>query len=155
MLDLKKLKNMNFLYRGVSLEIHLKYKGKLVPKGLTFKHPVKYGSRIAKYGSGITYGYSEINAVIGHQTNSTEFPTSGVSTTPHFERARLYATKGTNDKGIVYKINREDLAEYEVREYIVNKYAVQPTVPEDDEVILVHKDYGPLPKEIIIDIIEV
>ena len=146
---------MNFLYRGVSLEIHLKNKGKLVPKGLTFKHSVKYGSRIAKYGPGITYGYSENNAVIGHQSNSTEFPTSGVSTTPHFKRARLYATKEKNDKGIVYKINREYLADFAVREYIVNKYAAQPTVPEDDEVILAHKDNGLLPKEIIIDVIKV
>ncbi len=49
---------MNFLYRGVSLDIHLESGGKLIPKGLSFRHPVKYGSRIAKYGLGITYGSS-------------------------------------------------------------------------------------------------
>ena len=146
---------MNFLYRGVSLEIHLKTEGKLIPKGLSFKHPVRYGSQIAKYGSGITYGSSENNAVIGHQTNSDEFPTSGVSTTPHFERAKFYANKGKNVKGIVYKINRQKLAVYEVKEYIVTKYTTQPTVPEDDEVILVDKNSGPLPNEIIIYVIEV
>lgn len=147
--------NMNFLYRGVSLEIHLETGGKLIPKGLSFKHPVRYGSRIAKYDSGITYGYSENNAVIGHQTNSNEFLTSGVSTTPDFERAKFYANKGKSEKGVVYKINRQKLTVYEVKEYIVSKYATQPTVPEDDEVILVDKNNGPLPNEIIIDVIEV
>jgi len=83
---------MIFLYRGTSYKNHLRNNGKLIPKGITCKYPILYGDSIAKYGSGVTYGCSLSNAVIGHQTNSDRYPTSGVSTTPHFERARFYAT---------------------------------------------------------------
>ena len=146
---------MNFLYRGISYKKHLQNNGDIKPKGSTSRHPVFFGSPIANFGSGVTLGKSLNNAVIGHQTNSDRYPTSGVSTTPHLERAEFYATGGGKQKGIIYKINRDILKENGTKEVIVKQIAKSPTIPEDEEVILIHKDNGMLPSKIIIDVIEV
>ena len=79
-----------YLYRGVNAKMHKDAGGKLEPKaiGKPFKRFVKYGQ--FKYGE-VTYGESVKNAVVSHQENSTEYPTSGVSTTPYFKNAKAYA----------------------------------------------------------------
>jgi len=142
-----------YLYRGVNSQLHKESVGKLIPKecGKPFKRFVYYGE--AYYGDGHTYGESETNAVIMHQIDSSKYPSSGISTTPILENAKLYAThSGT---GYVYKIDTQLLAAAHVKAYPVDDHAVQPTIPGDKEVILVAEDFGALPNEIVVEVIEV
>ena len=138
-----------YLYRGVSSELHEKTGGRLVPKTTqAFTHTFKYGE--TKYGSGAKYGSAPANAVQRHQLNQAGYPTSGVSTTPHLGRAHFYATRGgTYRNGYIYKIDRELLEINGVKEYVVAQYVKVPSIPEDDEVILVEEKFGTLPDAII------
>jgi hypothetical protein len=102
----------------------------------------------------VTCGNSEQNAVFVHQTDSAKFPTSGVSTTPVFNRAKYYALHG-RDKGIVVQIDRELLCPMHVREFPPKSTISTPVVPEDQEVILVGSDNGPLPDALIFRVHEV
>jgi hypothetical protein len=148
------LGSKQYLYRGISEALHLKSGGCLTPKTQeTFALTVKYGEGI-KYGSGARYGSSDINAVLKHQLDSGRFPTSGISTTPVWDRANFYATHtrdGALTKGYIYTIDRELLPKYGVKEYVVSECIPQPCIPEDCEVILVSSDGGPLPQEVIAD----
>ena len=144
-----------YLYRGVSSDLFEKTKGELVPKSTeAFLRSFKYGELGFKYGSGAKYGSSPANAVLKHQYNQQGFPTSGVSTTPYLERAKFYATSGDkNVPGYIYKIDRGLLDENRVTEYIVDQIVSNPSIPEDEELILVAFDYGTLPDEIIVEVI--
>lgn len=149
-----------YLYRGISEEMHIKNEG-LQPKGTSFYRGIIIGELHdggdgAVIGSGITCGDSIDNAVIAHQRDSKAFPSSGVSTTPFLERAKIYAIhKAKQAKGFVYKIDRVLLAEKGVGEYRVADYATRPEIPEDDEVILVSNNNGVLPQEIVIEVISI
>lgn len=102
------------------------------------------------------YGESERNAVIQHQRDSAKNPGAGISTTPFFENAKVYAThKGEYSSGYVFKIDSELLGEYNVSKYVVAEHATSPAIPGDQEVILVAQDFGPLPNQIIVDVVEV
>ncbi len=72
-----------YLYRGVNSELHKTNGGKLVPKviGVPFKQNVYWGRFC--WGDGRVFGESETNAVVQHQRDSSQNPTSGISTTPH------------------------------------------------------------------------
>jgi hypothetical protein len=139
----------------VSCELYEKTSGKLIPKSTkAFTHVFKYGEPGLKYGSGATYGSSPANAVLRHQYNQLGLPTSGVSTTPFLERAKIYATSGHKKKsGYIFKIDRNLLDENGVDEYIVDQIVAHPSIPEDKEVILVAGDFGVLPDEIIVEVI--
>lgn len=143
-----------FLYRGVSLEMHKENNGVLSPKGTSFKRIFHLDDGF-HFDQGLTLDKSEENAVVTHQANSTCYPTSGVSTTPHLDRAKMYATCNCTHDGIIYKLDRSKLSQYGIKEYVVKEYTDSPYIPEDDEVILVHEDHGNLPKEIILETIEV
>ena len=92
------------------------------------------------------------NAVLRHQIDpKAGYPTAGVSTTPRYERAAYYATHGhSGQEGYVLKIDRELLAPHKVREYRVSDVVPRPSVPQDDEYILVATDGGALPKAIVV-----
>lgn len=143
-----------YLYRGISEEMHQNKTG-LLPKGTSFHRTIKVGDGFV-VGSGIVVGDSSANTIIGHQRDSETFPSSGISTTPFFERAKLYAThKGRKKKGIVYKIDAVLLSEKSVKQYRVKDYTEFPEIPEDDEIILVKNDNGVLPQEIVSEVITV
>jgi hypothetical protein len=144
-----------YLYRGVSVELYEKTKGKLIPKSLEpFTYTFKFGEPGFNFNSGATFDSSPENAVLKHQYNQQGFPTSGVSTTPILEQAKYYATSGGKDvPGYIYKIDRNLLDKYGVTEYFVDKIVTNPSVPEDKEVILVSRDNGMLPEEIIVEVI--
>jgi hypothetical protein len=89
-----------------------------------------------------------------HQLDQEGYPTSGISTTPHFERACTYATYG-GVPGFVYKIDRQLLDGNGVKQWLVEQFVVQPSIPEDDEVILVANDFGALPDSIVVEIVPV
>lgn len=98
------------------------------------------------------------NQVIKHQTDSSCFLTSGISTTPKYERALYYAKNGdikSSETGFVYKINRGLLQDYSISEYIVADFIEKPNIPEDLEIILVAQDFGILDQNIVVEIIEV
>ncbi|MDR4493065.1 MAG: hypothetical protein R3B74_01330 [Nitrospirales bacterium] len=130
--------------------------GRLLPKaiGVEFKRAIKYGQGF-KYGE-ITYGSSVKNAIMAHQKDSSTFPSSGVSTTPVFENAKAYALhNGVYTSGYVFKIDAELLKTVGVMAYDISETAPAPAISEDKEIILVAKDFGVLPTEIVIEIIEV
>ena len=146
-----------YLYRGENSQLYKENNGKLIPKSTdAFLYAFKYGNSDYKYGSGGTYGISPANAVLGHQIDSEEYPTSGISTTSHFNRACNYALgSGKYENGYVFKIDRELLESNNVKEWLVAQYVTHPSVPEDDEVILVSNDFGVISENIIAEIIPV
>jgi hypothetical protein len=150
------MSNVNqFLYRGVNSELYQKNNGKLIPKSTNaFIYAFKYGDPEFKYGSGGSYGMSPANAALRHQLEQMGYPTSGISTTPHFERACVYATYG-GVSGYVYKIDRELLERNGVTQWLVAKFVVSPFISEDEEVILVADDFGILPDKIVVEIIPI
>jgi len=91
-------------------------------------------------------------AIRQHQWQQSGFPTSGISTTPHFERAKFYA-----QDGVIVKIDRQLFGKYSIKEYVVKEYLEKfpedIAAPEDDEIILVKEDDGPFPKEVIKEVI--
>jgi len=143
-----------YLYRGVSKSLHEKLNGQLLPKTtspFTYTFHLDEGLHL---DNGANLDASEANAVIRHQLKQAGFPTCGVSTTPNFDRARFYATSRSGD-GFVYQIDRTLLQAHDVLEYVVAEYVRCPSVPEDNEVILVASDNGPIPHDIVIKIIPV
>jgi len=146
-----------YLYRGENSQLYKENNGKLIPKSTdAFLYTFKYGESDYKYGSGGAYGISPANAVLGHQINSKKYPTSGISATPHFERACYYALgNGKFENGYIFKIDCDLLESNNVKEWLVAKYATHPSVPEDDEVILVSNDFGVISENIIAEIIPV
>lgn len=148
---------MNFLYRGVTAKFHDENKGRLMPKRMgRFEYTFHWDESGLKWDSGATWDSSEANAVIRHQLNQESFPTAGISTTPHLERARLYARgRDGRSPGYVYKVDRAKLASYGVGEFVVSHYAREPSIPEDDEVILVTPDSEALPEALVVAVIPV
>jgi hypothetical protein len=142
-----------FLYRGVNAEMHAAFRGELSPKETKpFLKSPEYGR--AEWGNAF-WGENVENAVIEHQQHQAGYPTSGVSTTPILARAKIYATNGGKaSHGYVYVINTEALASLGVTAYVVNEIVPMPSIPEDEEVILVAQDFGSLPKGIIVETIE-
>lgn len=145
-----------FLYRGVSKKIHQEGKGldSKLPK-TTFSSYLEMGSSISEMGSGGMMGCAEENAVLGHQYNSSEYKTSGISTTPNIERARYYATRNNTRNGVIYKIDTEKFTAFEITSYKVSDMVNYPKVHEDNEIILVHIDKGTLPEGIVVEEIEI
>jgi len=151
-----KITMARYLHRGVNSDLYNRTGGQLIPKaiGKPFKRAMKYGQGF-KYGT-FTYGTSTKNAIVAHQRDSSRFPSSGVSTTPIFENAKIYAThRGKFKSGFIFKIDTELLASFYVEAYEVSNYVQKPAIPKDKEVILVASDQGSLPTDIVVEIIKV
>lgn len=145
-----------YLYRGVNPDLYRSLDGKLRPKreGKRFKSHMYWGN--SYWGDASVWGGSERNAVILHQRDSSKYPSSGISTTPVFETAVNYAThNGKYGSGYVYMIDTNLLQTSGVTAYPVDQHAVKPRIPSDQEVILVAGQFGALPEEIIVQVIEV
>ena len=143
--------SVRYLYRGVSEKHYEETGGQLKPKSNTpFASYVRCGQSHARCGSGVIADYSSRNEVIKHQDYKGGV-TSGISTSPFFERAVFYATRGgTLEYGFVYTINREKLESLDVEEFIVADHTPCPWKPEDEEVILVAKDNGCVPDAVVV-----
>jgi len=139
------------LFRGESAQMYAKFDGRLTPKASgAFEYGFKWGESVTKWGDGSTWGTSAANAVMRHQMEQAGYPTSGVSCTPHFERARFYALHGGMlTEGFIYKIDTATLLASGVQIFRVRDFARDPSVPEDDEYILVVGDGRPVPHESI------
>ena len=53
------------------------------------------------------------------------------------------------------RIDRVLLGDHGVREYVVRQLVTEPSVPEDDEVILVAAGGGELPGAVVVEVIEI
>jgi hypothetical protein len=138
----------------VNAELYAKLNGVLQPKVQRgFYASPRWGQ--AEWDNAY-WGESANNAVIEHQHHQAGLPTSGISTTLHLAQAVAYATHdGKYSKGYVFVINRSLCEGLKVAEFVVNQVVPYPSVPEDDEVILVASDFGPLPRELVVEVREV
>jgi hypothetical protein len=146
---------MSCLYRGVGgIELDDVITKALTPKKIgIFSYSFNYDGVIRHDGSA-TYGENKINAVLRHQLNQEGWPTAGISTTPHKDRARFYAMgkDGCHKEGIILTINRLQLSQHGVMEAVVSATVHTPSEPKDDEVILFDNSGGSLPSLIVIKI---
>lgn len=145
-----------FLFRGVSEAFHQANGGLLKPKVQgPFTYEFHWDEPGFTWDSGVTWDSTSTNAVIRHQFNQEGFPTSGISTTPHFGRAVLY-TRGRNGTsgGYVFKIDRKTLQQHGVAEFVVAQFCA-PSIPEDDEIILVVPSTLHLPPAVVVEVIQV
>jgi hypothetical protein len=145
-----------YLYRGVNRELYEMLSGKLSPRKMNkpFSSVAQYGDIHVQYGSGLQYGNSVINEVIKHQFKQLGISTSGISTTPYFDRALYYAlSNGKNNEGYIYKISIEKLGNANVRIIRISDLNIKASVPEDDEHIIIAKDFGCIPSEVIDEIL--
>lgn len=140
------------LYRGVSTEMYEAQGGELRPKQFVpFTRAPEFGR---DEWNNCFWGDSSLNAVVEHQRHQAGYPTSGVSTTLHLERARFYATRGGEFlAGYIYVIDRNLCHSCGVTLYVVNDIVPQPSIVEDDEVILVAQDFGVIPFGVVIDVV--
>ncbi len=137
----------DFLYRALRAD-EIEAGCVLIPKG---QEPFEAHPRLGiDTRLPFVLGRTEKYAVQQHQWQQNGFPTSGVSTTPHLERARFYAAA----RGVVVEIDHRLFSVYGVREYavssILGEFPVDIAVPQDDEVILVREEAGPFPKQLIV-----
>ena len=144
----------NLLYRGVNAKLHATLNGELRPKvQRVFSASPRWGQ--AEWDNSY-WGESANNAVVEHQQHQAGFPTSGVSTTPHIARAVFYATHGGKySKAYIYVIDRALCEDFKVAEFVVNQIVLYPSVVEDEEVILVASDFGPLPRDLVVEVREI
>jgi hypothetical protein len=147
----------SLLFRGASIALHQANGGRIVPKTMSpFTHQGCWDQEGGSWDSGATWDESETNAVVQHQLLQKGLPTSGISTTPHVDRAVFYATGGHQQAdGLVYIIDRDALADAGVREFVVADYVAAPSVPADDEVVLVEKSFGALPESVLLRTVRV
>ena len=144
-----------FLYRGITEAFHQRNGTRLKPKTLgPFEFAFRWDQQDVQWDSGATWDSSEANAVMRHQLKQEGYPTSGISTTPLFERAAVYARgKDGRSPGFVVKIDRSRLAAHGVREFIVAELVREPSIPEDEEVILLTPGGVSLPEAVIVEVI--
>ena len=94
-------------------------------------------------------GHRLEHAIREHQWNG-QYETCGVSTTPHYRRAQIYAAR----LGVIVKIDATKLDSFGIAQFRIADYIGQAeiSVPEDDEVILVSAT-NCFPREIIAEVI--
>lgn len=141
--------DIQFLFRGISVATHESGTG-LSPKGTGFTRTIHLDEPDLRLDMGLTLDDSIENAIVTHQLDSGYYRSAGVSTTPHFERAKYYATQGGTREGVVYRIDRRRLDSHGVCEHVVADYVPHRQCPEHEEIILVHYKHGPLPSAIVI-----
>ena len=146
-----------FLYRGSTEAFHRRNGDQLRAKAVgPFEFTFRWDQQDVRWDSGATWDTSMANAVMRHQLNQEGHPTSGISTTPHFDRAAVYARgKDGRSAGFVVKIDRARVAAIGVREFVVAEFVREPSIPEDGEVILLTAEGAPLPEEVVVGLVPV
>ncbi len=144
------MQSNNFLYRALCSK-EIVSGNLLIPKSSEpFHAPPRLGidTRLPfKLGSTTEY------VVRQHQWKQRGYPTRGVSTTPHLTRAQFYAQRNR----IIAKIDRNLLSEFDIEEFNVNEllsdFPEDIAAHEDSEIILVYRNNGTFPKDIISEIL--
>lgn len=146
---------MKYLYRGVSALMYEKLNGKLTPKkeGTPFSTYVGCGQTHAVCGSGVMSGKCDQNSIVLHQWKQEGHPTSGLSFTPHYDRALFYAKHGGKyERGYIFRVDVSIFESLGGTVYSVNKRVPAPSIPQDDEHILIAKGFGSIPDECVVQI---
>jgi hypothetical protein len=92
------------------------------------------------------------HAVRSQQWDSSKYPTSGVSTTPHLKRAEHYAQHNRKIARIaVDRLEASGVQTFRVSEHV---HLSLISKPEDDEVILICPGAEYFPKDIIVEIFD-
>lgn len=140
------------IYKGINCDMFSKISNEkfIHPKSHEFETIFKYDEKI-KYDGSATYGKSHRNAVVGHQIDSSHFKTSGISTTPHIERAKYYALHN-NKTGYILEFDTEKINKNEYELIIISEKVKSPNIPEDSEIILRRYDNNPIPFKLITNI---
>ena len=149
---------MKYLYRGECEDLFQMRNGKLFPKKPyeKFAGYACAGAQHVVCGSGVQFGESDLNTVIQHQWAQAGIPTSGISSSPHMDRAKFYALIGGDaKKGYIFKLSVELLRECGVSIYRVNDWVPNPAVPQDDEHVLVAWDFGQIPESAIVEVMAI
>ena len=145
----------NELYRGISKE-KFERDGRLLKPNIVGPFESTFSLDDGHcLDEGLTLDSSVNNSVVKHQKDSGKYPTSGISTTPLYERAKHYASHAGRKNGLIFVIDRNLFSEYNVDEFVVSDFVPIPNVPEDKEVILFTKDGRELLEEIIIRVEEI
>lgn len=147
-----------YLYRGMDINMYNELDGELTPRGIITTANLYPGEHLFP-SENLFSGNHHLNAIDKHQNpyrfDEDDFKNNSayLSTTPHLERAKYYATKGNTLPGYIFYINRSVLAKFNILEYSVSELATIITVPEDDEVLLLTNPVGAsLLKEVIVKI---
>ncbi len=151
-----------YLYRGFDPTRYEETSGGLAPKepGEPFQYVFRAGEimnkcsgQVLQAGAGAVAGLSDVNAVLRHQSDpDLGWRDCGISTTPSRSRGEHYAKHGgTRPRGSVLVIDTALLAQHQVRCYRVSEYVTRPSIPEDDEYILVARDFKTLPDGIVVE----
>ena len=151
------------LYRGFARAAYEKTAGGLRPRapGVPFEHCFKAGEilrpstgEVLKAGVGAVAGLSDTNAALRHQADPGDrnWRDSGISTSPYRDRAVYYATAGNcGQPGCFLVVDTKLLSWHAVTAYRVAEIATTPSIPDDDEYILVAADFCDLPEAIVVD----
>lgn len=146
---------MTFLYRGVSLELHNKLNGRLIPAGnniqvVMTRGDYAQGAVMCRDGTFVR-SPSESNTVRAHQLVSGIHEGCFVSTTERFEVAVRFATKEGSVDGFVYVLDQEKFRELG----IVSYGFADSRYPDEHEVSIRAEDGGEIPQAAIAKIISV
>ncbi len=146
-LQIPRKSDQKFLYRALRPdEIE---RGVLIPKkpGEPFVDSLRFPQVFP-----LRFGESPEHAVRSQQWDSDQYPTSGVSTTPHLKRAEHYAEHNRK----IARIAVDRLEACGVQTFRVSKHvhASLITKPADDEVILVCPGAEYFPKDIIVEVFD-
>ncbi|WP_448685289.1 hypothetical protein [Achromobacter xylosoxidans] len=135
------------LYRGESLQTHVKQGGAILPKGTDMRVNARYDGS-AKHDGKFTYGGSEENAARAQQIEGGKWNTCFVSTTRCLDRARHFATTGNLDEGVIYWIDESLCAQHGV---VLVEFS-DPLYPEEMEVTIRAADWGEIPAAVVVSI---
>jgi hypothetical protein len=151
----------DLLYRGINSEMFQASNGELKPKGTVSVAELYPGQHLFP-SQKLFPGEHQKNAVDKHQNpnryneGNLKNNSAYLSTTPIFDRAWLYATRGHKTRGYVFVIDRCLLKQYRVSEFSVSEIATMIPIPEDREVLLLTEPPGSaLPREVIKEILSV
>jgi hypothetical protein len=134
---------LSVLYRGVSLNDYKECGGILIPKGIISKIEQRWGE--FKWGRG-TWGESEINAVLSHQSDSDKIELCYLSTTTLFSVACDFATTNGTSQGVVFVLNRAVFEKHGVSEYTIDDREYE----DEEEVTIASTEKGFIPHEVIL-----
>jgi hypothetical protein len=130
------------LYRGENWDcwMQIQRDNFVKPKGHKFEIMFNHNGKI-DYDGSATYGSSIQNAVNGHQISSKNFTTSGISFSPIWERALIYALNNNKYKsGVILEFETNEILDNSIELFDVNKMINHPTFREDNEFIIKRRD---------------
>lgn len=134
------------LYRGINKILDAENGGQLLPKGKIVKVTPKLDGKWHLNGT-FRIGPCEPNTARAHQIDSGLYDGCGISTSRSGKKAIYFATTGYAEEGFVYVIDEAQLADANV---VPHEFS-DPVNSHEDEVTLIERSGGALPKFIIIE----